>query len=137
MNSEVTIYVDGACQPNPGSGGWAALLMCNGVERLISGQEPDTTNQRMEIRAAIEALKVLKWPCNVTLYSDSQYLIQTMLGNWKSKSNGDLWGELFSVHVDHIVEYVWLKGHAGHPGNERVDVEAERQARLCSMKVQS
>lgn len=135
----VTIYTDGACRGNPGPGGWGALLSANGHEKTLHGGERLTTNNRMELTAAIEALKALKKPCEVALYTDSQYVrngITTWLANWKRRGwktaaraavkNEDLWRELDTQAARHHVEWHWVKGHAGHPGNERADALANR-----------
>ena len=147
--TEVTIYTDGACSGNPGPGGWAAILMASGAEKEVSGSDPATTNNRMELTAAIEALRKLNRPCRVRLYSDSAYLVSAFNQNWirnwqrngwKNASkqpvrNADLWHELIAAAKPHTVEWIWVKGHDGHPENERVDalavVEAERVARAA------
>jgi ribonuclease HI len=131
---EVEIFTDGACRGNPGPGGWAALLRTGGKEREISGGEPLTTNNRMELRAAIEALKALKRPCLVELHSDSQYVrdgITKWIHGWqrngwrtsdkKPVKNADLWQALIAAAAPHRIEWTWVKGHAGHPDNERAD----------------
>ncbi len=143
----VEIYTDGACQGNPGPGGWGAILRYQGVEKEISGGDPATTNNRMELSAVIEALKLLKEPCEVTLYSDSQYVCNAISKGWakKWKQNGwkrsgkepalnpELWDELLTLLEKHKVDVSWVKGHAGHPENERCDrlaVAAAEQAKL-------
>ncbi len=132
---QVTIYTDGACSGNPGPGGWGAILRYNGVEKELSGGEANTTNNRMELSAVIFGLKALKEPCAVTLYSDSQYVCNALKLGWAKKwrANGwmrnkkdpalnpELWGELLDLVEKHQVEIVWVKGHAGHPENERCD----------------
>lgn len=139
----VEIYTDGACQGNPGPGGWGAVLRYKGTEKEISGGEKNTTNNRMELSAVIEALKLLKEPCSVTLYSDSQYVCNAIKLGWAKKwrANGwmrnkkepalnpELWGELLTLCEKHTVEVVWVKGHAGHPENERCDALAVAAAR--------
>jgi len=129
----VTIYTDGACQGNPGPGGWGAILRYGIHERLLSGGEKDTTNNRMELRAALEALRALKEPCEVTLYTDSEYLkrgVTEWLANWKRRNwrrkggalaNVDLWMKLDEEIGRHKIQWHWVKGHAGHELNERVD----------------
>lgn len=131
----VEIFTDGACSGNPGPGGYGAILRYKGKEKEISGGEPHTTNNRMELLAVINALKLLKEPCEVQLYSDSQYVCNAFnLGwveKWKSKNwmrtknesvkNPDLWKELYSLCQTHKVTYNWVKGHDGHPENERCD----------------
>lgn len=131
----VEIFTDGACSGNPGPGGYGAILRYKGKEKEISGGEPHTTNNRMELLAVINALKLLKEPCEVQLYSDSQYVCNAFnLGwveKWKSKNwmrtknesvkNPDLWKELYSLCQTHKVTYNWVKGHDGHSENERCD----------------
>ena len=138
----VNIYTDGACKGNPGSGGWAAILEYDGREKELCGGENPTTNNRMELIAAIEGLKALKTECNVNLYSDSQYLINAInkgwLENWKSKGwkkadkskvlNDDLWKELDVLLQKHTVKFIWVKGHDGHIYNERCDTLASNKA---------
>ncbi len=138
----VNIYTDGACKGNPGSGGWAAILEYEGKEKELCGGENPTTNNRMELIAAIEGLKALKTECNVNLYSDSQYLINAInkgwLENWKSKGwkkadkskvlNDDLWKELDELLSKHTVNFIWVKGHDGHIYNERCDTLASNKA---------
>lgn len=130
MDDTLYIYCDGACVPNPGQGGWAALLDYNGNRKVIHGSVPDTTNQRMEIQAAIEAFSAIKpgWECDVIVTSDSQYLINIMTGDWKRKSNHDLFDVLDELSDKHRVKWVWVKGHAGHPQNEIVNALAEKEA---------
>ena len=130
----VVIYTDGACSGNPGPGGWGALLTFDGKEKELSGGARETTNNRMELTAAIEALKALKRPCRVTLWTDSTYVkdgITKWIHNWKAKGwktankkpvkNADLWQALEAAMARHDVTWKWVKGHAGHPGNERAD----------------
>lgn len=131
---EVTIYTDGACKGNPGPGGWGAFLQSGAHERDLFGGEVDTTNNRMELLAVIKALEALKRPCAVTIYTDSSYVQQgmkTWLAGWKAKGwrtaskapvkNVDLWQALDAAAARHEVEWRWVKGHAGDPGNERAD----------------
>jgi len=132
----VVIYTDGGCEPNPGVGGWGAILVYRGTERELSGSDPDTTNNRMEMTAAIEALSALKRPCKVALYTDSEYLkkgiTEWMPGwkrrNWRRKGgpikNIDLWKRLDEVVQPHQIEWRWVKGHAGVLYNERCDILA-------------
>lgn len=129
----VTIYTDGACQGNPGPGGWGAILRFGKHERLLSGGEKDTTNNRMELRAALEALRALTESCRVTLYTDSEYLrkgITEWMPGWKQRhwrrkggklANVDLWMKLDEEIGRHEINWRWVKGHAGHTLNERVD----------------
>ena len=131
---KVTIFTDGGCVGNPGPGGWAALLRCDASSREVSGGEPATTNNRMELRAAIAGLSALEEACEVTVHTDSQYLrkgITEWIHGWKAKGwittarqpvkNADLWRELDAQTKRHRVTWKWLKGHAGHSGNERCD----------------
>jgi ribonuclease HI len=131
--SMVKIYTDGACKPNPGPGAWAALLTYKRHERELSGSDLKTTNNRMEVEAAIQALLALKFPCRVIIYSDSQYLVDgwskldtLMRNNWINRSGGDaankdLWLRLKDAAKPHQVDFIWLRGHNGHRENERVD----------------
>ncbi len=129
----VTVYTDGACQPNPGPGGWAALLRFQDKEKELSGGERASTNNRMELTAAIRAFQALNRSCRVVIYTDSEYLkrgITEWLPGWQARNwkrqggalaNADLWQELLQAISPHQVEWKWLRGHAGHPENERVD----------------
>lgn len=135
---KVIIYTDGSCFGNPGPGGWAAILSYGKHEKELSGGEKDTTNNRMELRAALEALRALKEPCIITLYTDSEYLkrgITEWLPNWKRRNwrrkggklaNQDLWMRLDEEISRHEIDWHWVKGHAGHKINERVDKLAKR-----------
>ncbi|MCE5233996.1 MAG: ribonuclease HI [Mizugakiibacter sp.] len=136
----VDAFTDGACLGNPGPGGWAALLRWNGHERLLDGAEPATTNNRMELSAAIAALEALKRPCRVRLATDSQYVkqgIEEWLPRWRANGwrtadrkpvkNQDLWQRLAEAAARHEVTWQWVRGHAGHAENERVD-QAAREA---------
>ena len=136
----VEIFTDGACSGNPGPGGWGAVLRYRGTEKELSGGEAETTNNRMEMMAAIAALKTLKRPVRVRLFTDSTYLkdgITKWIHNWKARGwktaakkpvrNQDLWQALEAAMAPHEVEWHWVKGHAGHPENERADTLA-RQA---------
>ncbi|WP_026079603.1 ribonuclease H family protein [Spirulina subsalsa] len=128
------IYTDGACLGNPGVGGWAALLIYRSRTKEIVGSEPSpTTNNRMEMKAAIEGLKALKRPCNVQLYSDSQLLINTMNFNWKKNVNQDLWQELEELNEIHQIEWIWVKGHADNVFNNRVDELAVQAAKSVNL----
>jgi ribonuclease HI len=130
----VDVFTDGGCSPNPGAGAWAALLRFNDVEKEISGFAAQTTNNRMELSAALEALRALKKPAKVRLHTDSQYLQQGMLSwihgwikrGWKTADrkpvlNADIWQALLIESQRHQIEWIWVKGHAGHVENERVD----------------
>ena len=130
---EVQLYTDGACRGNPGRGGWGAILVYGKYEKVMSGGERETTNNRMELSAAIEGLRALKEPCAVTLYSDSKYLIDAFtegwIYGWEKKDyakvkNPDLWRTLFELVRYHKVQFVWVKGHNGHEYNERCDALA-------------
>ena len=136
---QVEIFTDGACSGNPGPGGWGVLLRWNGVTKELYGGEPDTTNNRMELTAAINALNALKEPCNVDLYTDSVYVrdgISSWIDGWKAKDwktsarkpvkNADLWQKLDLARTRHNVNWHWVKGHAGHPENERCDELARK-----------
>lgn len=133
----IEIYTDGACRGNPGPGGWGVLLRTNGVEKTLKGAEAHTTNNRMELMAAIKGLQALKRACVVNLYTDSQYVRQGMtewLLGWKKRGwrnsrnepvkNADLWQLLDQEATIHQVKWHWVKGHSGHPENDRVDVLA-------------
>ena len=142
----VEIYTDGACKGNPGPGGWGALLRCQGQEKELFGGAPDTTNNRMELQAVIEALRCLKRPCDIDIYTDSQYVqkgISEWITGWKARGwrtaskapvkNADLWQMLDAEVARHRIQWHWVKGHAGHELNERADqlanmgVEAARR----------
>ena len=132
---EVTIYTDGACSGNPGPGGWGAVLCYKGTEKELSGGEAMTTNNRMELTAAVSALKALKEPCRVYLYSDSKYLVDSLMKGWviawekrgwvkadkKPALNADLWQELLRLDKVHEITYHWVKGHADDDYNNRCD----------------
>jgi ribonuclease HI len=134
----VDIYTDGACRGNPGKGGWGAVLVYKGVEKELSGGERMTTNNRMELSAVIAALSALREPCEITLTSDSKYVVDAVTKgwakSWKAKGwkkadkspalNSDLWDKLLALLDYHTVTFVWVKGHAGHPYNERCDALA-------------
>ena len=137
MTDWVRIFTDGACRGNPGPGGWGAVLSCRGRERLLSGAEPETTNNRMELMAAIRALEALDRACRVRLTTDSQYVkngITRWLSRWKRNGwktaarqpvrNAELWRRLEAAASRHEVEWVWTRGHSGDAGNERADALA-------------
>jgi len=147
----VEIFTDGSCKGNPGPGGWAALLRLGAHEKELSGGEPDTTNNRMELTAAIRGLQALTEPCAVTLHSDSRYVLDGItkwVAGWQRRGwinaskkpvrNADLWHDLIEAAARHQMDWQWVKGHDGHPENERVDRlacdEAERFARLRAPK---
>lgn len=144
----VEIFTDGACSGNPGPGGWGAILRCRGVEKELSGGEAETTNNRMELTAVISALAALKKTCNITIYTDSKYVmdgITQWMPNWKSNGwktsnkkapvkNIDLWQRLDELSQQHEIRWVWVKGHAGHAENERVDKLAREGAKAVADK---
>ncbi len=137
----VTIYTDGACEPNPGMGGWAALLQFGKHEKVLSGSEGNTTNNRMELTAAVQALNTLKSPCRVDLYTDSEYMrkgITEWLPEWRRRgwkrkggklANIDLWQQLVACLGEHEISWHWVRGHAGNPSNLRVDSLARKAMR--------
>lgn len=135
----VEIWTDGACKGNPGLGGWGVLLKSGVHEKTLSGGEPDTTNNRMEMMAVIQALRALKRPCQVRLHTDSQYVHRGMtewLPGWQARGwrtadkkpvkNADLWQELLLLAAQHEIDWKWVRGHDGDPGNERADVLANQ-----------
>jgi len=133
--TKVEMFTDGACSGNPGPGGWGTILRTGSYEKEISGGDPETTNNKMELTAVIEGFKALKRPCKVTLYTDSKYVSDALINNWAQswKMNGwrksnkkpalniELWDELLTLIEPHELQIIWLKGHAGHPENERCD----------------
>ncbi|MBW1731169.1 MAG: ribonuclease HI [Deltaproteobacteria bacterium] len=140
----VEIFLDGACQGNPGPGGYAAILRFGGSEKEITGCHPQTTNNRMELMAAIKALEQLSRPCKVRIYTDSNYLVKGMTSwlfqweknNWKNARkrpvlNRDLWEKLLELSRTHNIEWHWIKGHFGHPENERCDMLAKKAIKKC------
>lgn len=141
MTGVVEMYTDGACKGNPGPGGWGVVLRYGDREKHLFGGEPETTNNRMELRAAIEGLAALKRACQVHLYTDSQYVkngINTWMANWKRNGwrtsqrkpvkNAELWRRLDELAAKHEIHWHWVKGHAGNPGNELADELANRGA---------
>ena len=141
----IEIFTDGACSGNPGPGGWGAILRYKQVEKELSGGSRQTTNNRMELTAVVEALRALKEPCRVDLYTDSKYLkdgITSWIRNWKRNGwktstrqpvkNQDLWEALDEVVQEHEIEWHWIKGHAGHVENERCDELARKAIRQVS-----
>jgi len=134
MENKVEMYTDGACRGNPGPGGWGALLRFQQTEKKLKGFESETTNNRMELLAVIKGLTALKRPCKINLYSDSKYVLHGItqwMQNWKSNGwktaakkpvkNVDLWKQLDEVRQQHNIQWHWVKGHAGNPGNEMAD----------------
>ena len=138
----VTIYTDGACDPNPGPGGWAAILRYGRHEKVLSGSDPATTNNRMELTAALQALQALKRPCRAVLHTDSEYVrrgVTEWLPQWQARgwqrkggalANVDLWQALAGEVQRHEIEWRWVRGHAGDPLNERVDALARAAAEM-------
>lgn len=137
----VELFTDGACLGNPGPGGWAALLRYKGTEKELAGGEPHTTNNRMELMAVIQGLRALTRECSVIVFTDSQYVqkgITEWIGGWKKRNwrtadkkpvkNADLWQALDEARLGHNVTWTWVKGHAGHVENERVDLLARAEA---------
>ena len=136
---KIEIYTDGACKGNPGVGGWGALLIAGNKEKELFGGEKETTNNRMELMAVIQALGALKRPCHITLHTDSQYVLKGItewITGWKAKGwktaskapvkNVDLWQQLDAARTAHEIDWRWVRGHTGHPGNERADQLANR-----------
>ncbi|MFC4291750.1 ribonuclease HI [Sphingorhabdus arenilitoris] len=142
---QVEIFTDGACKGNPGPGGWGALIRYGEHEKEISGGDPDTTNNRMELLAAINALNILIEPCNVLLHTDSKYVCEGITkwvagwqrNGWKNASkqpvrNADLWHDLIEASARHDIEWRWVKGHSGHEGNDRADALASNAAEAAT-----
>lgn len=141
MKKQVYIFSDGACSGNPGPGGYGVILRCEGKEMELSGGEPDTTNNRMELTGVIKGLEALKYPCVVTIQTDSKYVVDGIEKGWaknwrkngwiksdkKPALNSDLWGRLLDLLEIHEVRFTWIKGHAGHEENERCDRLAVRE----------
>jgi ribonuclease HI len=144
----VEIFTDGSCKGNPGPGGWGAIVRFGVHEKEISGGEPNSTNNRMEMMAAIKALNMLIEPCSVTVFSDSKYLCDGMTrwidgwkkNGWKNASrqpvrNADLWHDLIEAALRHRVDWQWVRGHAGHPENERADILACAAAEIAAQSL--
>jgi len=148
---QVTIFTDGGADPNPGVGGWAAILQAGGREKILTGNEPWTTNNRMELQAAVAALRALERPTEVKIYTDSEYLsrgISEWITRWNEQGwqrkgrpipNADLWQELWKLEQEHDIDWQWVRGHAGNPMNERVDrlATAARQAVTPEVTIES
>ena len=130
----IEIYTDGACSGNPGPGGWAAVILEDGSKRTIHGREPDTTNNRMELLAVIKGLEATDVSSEVKVFSDSQYIINTMTRNWKRRANRDLWAMLDNEVKKRDVRWQWVRGHAGDPLNEEADALANRESGIGSGK---
>ena len=144
---QLEIFTDGACKGNPGPGGWGAVIRYGKHEKEISGGDPDTTNNRMELSAAIQALKILIEPCHVKMHTDSKYVLDGITkwihgwqrNGWKNASkqpvrNADLWRDLIDAVARHQVEWIWVKGHNGHPENERADRLASDAAEVAAQR---
>ncbi len=145
---QVYIFSDGACSGNPGPGGWGVILRCDGHEKELSGGEAHTTNNRMELTGVIKGLEALKYPCKVTIQTDSRYVVDGIekgwAASWKKRGwvkadkkpalNPDLWGRLLDLLEVHEVKFTWIKGHAGHPENERCDSLAVEQRDIYAGK---
>lgn len=141
--TKVEMFTDGACSGNPGPGGWGTILRCNGTEKEMSGGEGNTTNNRMELLAVINGLSALNRKCDVTIYTDSQYVVNGITKGWaeswkkngwrkkdkKPALNADLWDTLLTLLAEHKYSFVWLKGHDGHPENERCDALAVAESK--------
>ena len=148
---KVNIYTDGSCSGNPGPGGWGAILRYKGTEKVISGGDSNTTNNRMELTAVIEALKLLKESCDITIITDSSYIVKAfnegwinnwIKNNWKKSDksavlNRDLWEILINLLNNHKYEFVWIKGHNSHPENERCDKLATDETKKFSVLVRA
>ncbi|MAF30896.1 MAG: ribonuclease HI [Magnetococcales bacterium] len=146
MSNGVTLFTDGACSGNPGPGGWGAILSYKGQEKELFGSDAETTNNRMELMAVIEGLRALNRPVDVTIYTDSKYVLEgatKWMAGWKAKGwnkkgglkNADLWQLLDLELAKHSVTWQWVKGHSGHPGNERADALAVKGAEQAKTKV--
>lgn len=144
--TKVEMFTDGACSGNPGPGGWGTILRSNGIEKELSGGEANTTNNRMELLAVINGLSALRRKCDVTIYTDSQYVVNGITKGWaqswkengwrkkdkKPALNADLWDMLLNLLSEHEYSFVWLKGHDGHPENERCDKMAVAESQKIS-----
>lgn len=140
----IKVYTDGSCDPNPGPGGWAAVIYFEQEEKILTGSESRTTNNRMELKAALEALLAIEEPAKIELFTDSEYLkrgITEWMPNWKARNwkrkkgklaNVDLWKALDAAIEKHTISWRWVRGHAGHPGNERADRLARQAMRKRS-----
>ena len=126
----IKIYTDGSCIVNPGPGGWAAIIVEDGSERAVHGRQEKTTNNRMEMMAVIKGLEAVPESSEVAVFSDSQYVVNTMTRDWKRKANQDLWARLDAEKRKRSVKWEWVRGHAGHPMNEKADALANREAHI-------
>ncbi len=128
QSNDIVIHTDGACKGNPGRGGWAAVIQQNGTQRTISGSDPQTTNNRMEMTGVIRGLEAVEPSAKVLINSDSTYVINTMTKGWKRKVNHDLWDQLDRLVKNRNITWRWVRGHSGDPGNELADSAATKEA---------
>ena len=131
----VTIYTDGACSGNPGPGGWAAILCCGDHKRTVSGNARETTSNRMELTAVIKGVAALKFPCEVVIFTDSQYVIGVLSKDWRIKANHNLIRYAQTAMQEHQVSFQHVRGHSGNPGNEAANAEAQRQVKLVKARL--
>ena len=129
----IDIYTDGSCLGNPGPGGWGAIVVNNGAKRVLSGSDPNTTNNRMEMAAAIGGLEAIPKGSSAIVFSDSSYLVNTMTRNWRRRKNLDLWEKIDSLVAERRVQWRWIKSHAGHPLNEEADSIAVQEAEKVAL----
>ena len=127
-SNEIVIHTDGACKGNPGRGGWAAVIQQNGTQQIISGSDPKTTNNRMEMTGVIKGLEAVDASAKVLISSDSTYVVNTMTKGWKRKANHDLWEQLDRLVRGRDISWRWVRGHSGDPGNELADSAATKEA---------